>query len=146
MPRDKKSREYESKSRVSETRFWIQRLSKTSLRALHILGICGAGGGILLAAEKSLWLNYWYLAMATGSILMLWEVVRDWRWLIQLKGVLTLMKIGLICLFVPMADYKPELFILVLLLSVIVSHGPSGLRHFSILHGKQIDTKREIKG
>ncbi|UXK07833.1 hypothetical protein N5094_15740 [Shewanella putrefaciens] len=131
---------------VSERRFWIQRLSKTSLRALHILGVVGAGGGILLGVEKLLWLNYWYIAMSTGSILMCWEVVRDWRWLIQLKGVLTLVKLGLLGLFIPLANYKPELLILVLFLSVIVSHGPAGLRHYSIVHRRQIETKKEIKG
>ncbi|ESE41800.1 hypothetical protein [Shewanella decolorationis] len=135
-----------ARQQISEKRFWMQRLTKTSFRALHILGIVGAGGGILLSVEKSLWLNYWYLAMISGSILMLWEIIRDWRWLIQLKGVLTLGKLGLLCLFVPLASYKPELFILVLFLSVIVSHGPSGLRHYSIVHRKQIDTKKEIKG
>ncbi|MDI5874499.1 hypothetical protein [Shewanella xiamenensis] len=134
------------RQQISEKRFWVQRLSKTALRALHILGIAGAGGGILLNIDKSLWLNYWYLAMSTGSILMLWEIMRDWHWLIQLKGVLTLGKLGLLCLFIPLANYKPELFILVLFLSVIVSHGPSGLRHYSIVHRKQIDTKKEIKG
>ena len=85
------------RQQISEKRFWVQRLSKTALRALHILGIAGAGGGILLNIDKSLWLNYWYLAMSTGSILMLWEIMRDWRWLIQLKGVLTLGKLGLLC-------------------------------------------------
>ncbi|MCL1088211.1 hypothetical protein L2744_00995 [Shewanella profunda] len=134
------------KDHVSEKRFWVQRLSKTSLRALHILGVVGAGGGILLGVEKSLWLNYWYIAMSTGSILMCWEIVRDWRWLIQLKGALTVVKIGLLCLFVPLASYKPELLILVLFLSVIVSHGPAGLRHYSIVHRRQIETKKEIKG
>lgn len=131
---------------ISEKRFWVQRLSKTILRALHILGVVGAGGGILLTADKSLWLNYWYLAMASGSILMLWEVVRDWRWLIQLKGVLTLVKLGLLCLFIPLADYKSELLVLIILLSVLVSHGPSALRHYSIVHRRQINTRKEIKG
>ncbi|PIW61800.1 hypothetical protein [Shewanella sp. CG12_big_fil_rev_8_21_14_0_65_47_15] len=131
---------------ISEKRFWVQRLSKTILRALHILGVVGAGGGILLAIDKSLWLNYWYLAMATGSILMFWEIVRDWRWLIQLKGVLTLVKLGLLGLFVPLANFKPELLIVILFLSVIVSHGPAGLRHYSIVHRRQINSKKEIKG
>lgn len=131
---------------ISEKLFWVQRLSKTILRALHILGVVGAGGGILLTADKSLWLNYWYLTMVSGSILMCWEIVRDWRWLIQLKGVLTLVKLGLLCLFIPLANYKPELLVLVILLSVVVSHGPSGLRHYSIVHRRQINTRKEIKG
>lgn len=40
------------KQGISEKRFWFQRLSKTSLRALHILGIVGVGGGILLDVNK----------------------------------------------------------------------------------------------
>jgi hypothetical protein len=84
--------------------------------------------------------------MASGSLMMIWEIVRDWRWLIQLKGVLTLVKLGLLGLFIPLAQYKPEILITVLLLSVMVSHGPAGLRHFSIIHGRRIDGRKEVKG
>ncbi|GGI92203.1 hypothetical protein [Shewanella gelidii] len=135
-----------SKDHLSEAQFWFQRIAKTALRALHILGIVGAGGGILLGVNDDIWLNYWILAMSTGAILMAWEVLRDWQWLIQLKGVLTIVKIVLLCLFIPLAAYKPALFILILLLSVLVSHGPAGLRHYSIVHRKQIHGKKEIKG
>lgn len=131
---------------LSEKRFWLQRLSKTSLRALHILGVVGLGGGVLLHVDSSLWGHYWQLAMITGVILVLWEIVRDWRWLIQLKGVLTLVKVALLGLFMPLTNYQPELFVVMLLLSVIVSHGPAGLRHYSIIHRKQIHAKKEIKG
>ncbi len=84
--------------------------------------------------------------MASGSCLMLWEIVRDWRWLIQLKGVLTLVKLLLLLLFIPLAAYKSELLVTVVLLSVIVSHGPAGLRHYSIVHRRRIDSRKEIKG
>jgi len=84
--------------------------------------------------------------MTTGMILMLWEILRDWRWLIQLKGVLTLVKLGLLMLFIPFAHLKPEILITVILLSVLISHGPAGLRHFSVLHGRRLDAKKEIKG
>ncbi|MDO6620303.1 MULTISPECIES: hypothetical protein [unclassified Shewanella] len=131
---------------VSEVQFWIQRLGKTSLRALHIVGVVGAGGGILLGLEQPLWLNYWILAMVSGLALLSWEVIRDWRWLIQLKGVLTIFKVLLLLLFIPMANWKPEITIFIILLSVIVSHGPAGLRHYSVVHRKVIHGKKEIKG
>ncbi|WP_394129517.1 hypothetical protein [Shewanella maritima] len=131
---------------LSETRFWFERLTKTSLRALHIIGIVGAGGGIIVGAEQSLWMSYWVLAMATGCLLLAWEVVRDWRWLIQLKGVLTIVKVAMLGLFIPLAAYKSELFIFIILLSVIVSHGPAGLRHYSIVHRKVLQGRKEIKG
>ncbi|ABV35435.1 conserved hypothetical protein [Shewanella sediminis HAW-EB3] len=134
------------KSKLSEKQFWFQRIGKTSLRAFHILGITGAGGGILLGVAQTEWIFYWCMAMTTGSLLMLWEIVRDWRWLIQLKGVLTLVKLGLLALFIPFSHLKPELLITVLLLSVVVSHGPAGLRHFSVIHGRRIDARKEVKG
>ncbi|MCE9679362.1 hypothetical protein LZP69_09260 [Shewanella sp. AS1] len=134
------------KQAISEKQFWLQRLSKTSLRALHILGVVGAGGGVILDTFNETWNHYWMLAMITGALLMLWEIIRDWRWLIQLKGVLTLAKLLLLLLFIPLAQYQHELVIVIILLSVIVSHGPAGLRHYSIIHRRRIDGKKEIKG
>ncbi|MGX9459915.1 hypothetical protein ACWXWU_01560 [Shewanella sp. A14] len=131
---------------VSEGRFWIERLSKTSLRAVHIIGVVGSGGGIMFNVEQSLWFNYWLAALCSGMLLMSWEIIRDWRWLIQLKGILTLLKIVLLCLFVQMSQCKSELVIFIILLSVIVSHGPAGLRHYSIIHRKVIQSRKEIKG
>ncbi|MBT1444270.1 hypothetical protein KJI95_06990 [Shewanella sp. JM162201] len=131
---------------LSEPSFWFQRLSKTTLRALHLLGICGVGGGVLLGVAKGEWQHYWLLAMLSGSMLMGWEIWRDWRWLIQLKGVLTLVKLALLALFIPLPEYKAALFISILLLSVLVSHGPAGLRHYSIWHRRQLHSRKEIKG
>lgn len=131
---------------LSETRFWFERLTKTGLRALHIIGVVGAGGGILLHVDKSLWLPYWIITITTGILLMTWEIIRDWHWLIQLKGVLTLIKVGLLFLLILLTDWQVEIITLLVLLSVIVSHGPAGLRHYSVVHRKVIHGKKEIKG
>ncbi|MDD8061118.1 MULTISPECIES: hypothetical protein [Shewanella] len=131
---------------VSEGRFWIERISKTSLRAIHIIGVVGSGGGIMFDLDLSLWLNYWLAAVCSGVLLMSWEIIRDWRWLIQLKGVLTLLKIVLLGFFIQISQCKSELVIFIILLSVIVSHGPAGLRHYSIVHRKVIQSRKEIKG
>lgn len=130
---------------ISETRFWIQRLSKTGVRALHILGIAGSAGGILYGVERELWLNWWVLAMVTGVILMTLEISRSKLWLIQLKGVLTLAKLMLLGSFFIIPQHKPMLFITVLLMSVFIAHGPAGLRHYSIWHRRRIDEKQGKK-
>jgi len=131
---------------VSVHRFWIERISKTVLRALHIIGVVGSGGGMIFNLDPSLWLNYWLIAITSGVLLMSWEIIRDWRWLIQLKGVLTLLKVILLGFFMQISQYHSELVIFIILLSVIVSHGPAGLRHYSIVHRKVIQSKKEIKG
>ncbi|MBB1439995.1 hypothetical protein H5202_15210 [Shewanella sp. SG41-4] len=131
---------------VSDRRFWIERISKTALRALHIIGVVGSGGGMIFNLELSLWFNYWLIAIISGVLLMSWEIIRDWRWLIQLKGVLTLLKVILLGFFIQISQCHSELVIFIILLSVIVSHGPAGLRHYSIVHRKVIQSKKEIKG
>ncbi|MCL1142305.1 hypothetical protein [Shewanella gaetbuli] len=131
---------------LSDIRFWFERLTKTALRAIHIIGVVGAGGGILLHVDKALWLPYWIITMSTGLLLMAWEIFRDWRWIIQLKGVLTVAKVGLLFLLVPFAHWQVEIITVLVLLSVVVSHGPAGLRHYSIVHRRVIHGKKEIKG
>lgn len=130
---------------ISETRFWIQRLSKTGIRALHILGIAGAAGGILYGVERELWLNWWILAMVTGVIMVALEISRSKLWLIQLKGVLTFVKLALLSSFFIIPQHKPALFITVLVMSVFIAHGPAGLRHYSIWHRRRIDEKPRKK-
>ncbi|MGF1687442.1 hypothetical protein L4C36_12205 [Photobacterium japonica] len=126
---------------MSETHFWIQRLSKTAIRALHILGIAGSAGGILYGVDKSLWLHWWIMAMVTGVIMTVLEIRQSRLWLIQLKGVLTYVKLALIGSFYFLPAHKPALFITVLLMSVIIAHGPAGLRHYSVWHRRRIDDK-----
>ncbi|TKB49418.1 hypothetical protein FCL40_08785 [Ferrimonas sediminicola] len=133
-------------SHIPERQFWIQRLGKSSLRALHVLGIIGASGGFFYEVEKALWLPWWILAMSTGLILMAWEVIRSPLWLVQMKGVLTLTKVVLVALCYPLSQFKVPLFCLVALISVVTSHGPAGLRHYSVVHRRRIDGPKEIKG
>ncbi|KFZ37470.1 hypothetical protein HR45_10670 [Shewanella mangrovi] len=131
---------------VSAPVFWAQRIIKTSLRTLHIVGVCGASGGILFAVEGEHWYPYWLLALISGALLMLWEIIREPSWLIQLKGVLTIAKIALLGAFFLIPQYMSALFFGIIVLSVIVSHGPAGLRHYSIYHRRCINLKHEIKG
>lgn len=128
---------------LSETRFWIQRLSKTSIRALHILGVAISSGGFIYHLDKALWLNWWLLAMFSGVLMMVQEIYRSKLWLIQLKGVLTFIKLGLLASIALLPQQQPNIYITVLLLSVFIAHGPAGLRHYSIWHRRVIDEPRK---
>ncbi|WP_232321904.1 hypothetical protein [Photobacterium jeanii] len=131
---------------MSETRFWIRRLSKTGLRALHIAGIAMASAGVLFQVESYPWQWWWMLAMTTGVLMMISEIMSSRLWLIQLKGVLTFVKLGLLASFVFLPENKPALYATVIIMSVFIAHGPAGLRHYSIWHRRRIDEKKHVKG
>jgi hypothetical protein len=49
----------------NDPRFDLKHWLKTGLRTLHLLAVAGGGGGVLFALEKSLWIDYWWLALAS---------------------------------------------------------------------------------
>ena len=53
-----------------------KRWTKISLRTLHLLAVAGVGGGILFGLEKDLWINYWWLALVSGVLMMVIDIVR----------------------------------------------------------------------
>ncbi|CEO39506.1 hypothetical protein [Photobacterium kishitanii] len=130
---------------LSETRFWIQRLSKTAIRAAHILGVAISSGGFIFHLDKALWLNWWLLSMFSGGLMMAQEIYRSKLWLIQLKGVLTFIKLGLLASIILIPQQQPNIYIIVLLLSVFIAHGPAALRHYSIWHRRVIDEPKGIR-
>ncbi|GAA4900029.1 hypothetical protein [Ferrimonas pelagia] len=130
---------------ISDQRFYQLRMGKTTLRALHVLGIAGAAGGFLYGLDSALWRNWWILAMLSGVVLTIWEIWRSPLWLVQLKGICTLGKVALLGLCYPWPALAPYLFSAILLLSIYIAHGPSQFRHYSIKHRRVLRGK-EIKG
>ncbi|PSV27315.1 MULTISPECIES: hypothetical protein [unclassified Photobacterium] len=131
---------------ISETRFWCQRLAKTTIRALHILGVAVSSAGFMFAVDKALWINWWVLAMMSGVTMMSLEIYRSKLWLIQLKGILTFVKLFMLLSIIWLPAHQAHIYIAVILLSVFIAHGPAGLRHYSIWHRKRIDEKKQLNG
>ncbi|KJG34924.1 membrane protein [Photobacterium angustum] len=131
---------------MSETQFWCQRLAKTTIRALHILGVAVSSAGFMFAVDKALWINWWVLAMMSGVTMMSLEIYRSKLWLIQLKGILTFVKLFMLLSIIWLPAHQANIYITVILLSVFIAHGPAGLRHYSIWHRKRIDEKKQLNG
>ncbi len=114
------------------------RLWRTLLRTAHLLAFGVLYGGHVhgIAAER--------LAAAltatvgTGTALMALEAVRAPVWLVQVRGVATLVKIGLVVL----AQAQPAAAVPVLTLTIVIgavsSHMPGRWRYHSLLHGRVV--------
>ncbi len=124
----------------------VKRWSKISLRTLHLLAVAGVGGGILFALEKDLWINYWWLALVTGVLMMVMDIAANPVWIIQVRGVVIIFKIILLALLVSYPAWGSFLLIVTIIISAVISHAPGKLRYYSFYHRRVISSENDSKG
>ena len=74
----------------------VKRWTKISLRTLHLVSVAGVGGGILFGLDKAVWVNYWWLALTSGVLLMAIDIVSNPVWLVQVRGLAIYLKLVLL--------------------------------------------------
>ena len=125
----------------AQSRFLLgHRWINITLRTLHLVGIAGLGAGFLYAGLDGSWLPYLYLTCISGLLLTLLSIWSNGIWLIQLRGQLILLKLLLLVAVVLLPELKLELFVLVIVLSSVVSHAPGDIRYYSLFHRRRIET------
>jgi hypothetical protein len=122
-----------------------KRWTKISLRTLHLLAVAGVGGGILFGLEKDLWVNYWWLAVASGVLMMLVDIVSNPVWIVQVRGVSIFFKLILLACLGNNPDWDGFLVVLIII-SAVISHAPGKLRYYSVYHRKVIISNDDTKG
>ena len=127
---------------------WIdaKRWIKISLRTLHLLGVLGVGGGLLFGVEKALWLNYWWLALASGVLMMLMDAVANPVWIVQVRGLVIILKLVLLVFLGRNPGWDKLLLVAIVIMSAVISHAPGKLRYYSFYHRKIIDSDKNSKG
>ena len=123
-----------------------KRWTKISLRSLHLLSVAGVGGGVLFGLEKDLWLNYWWLAMATGGLMMLMDIISNPVWIIQVRGLVVIFKLVLLAFLGRYPDWDVPLLIVIIIISAVISHAPGNLRYYSFYHKRVILSSNDSKG
>ncbi len=124
----------------------VKRWSKISLRTLHLLAVAGVGGGILFALEKDLWINYWWLALVSGVLMMLMDIFANPVWIVQVRGVVIIFKLILLALMVSYSAWGSFLLIVIIVISTVISHAPGKLRYYSLYHRRVISSDNDAKG
>ncbi len=114
---------------------WI----KILLRTLHLIGVAGVGGGVLLNVDFASWSTYLHLTLITGFIYLALEIWTNGIFMIQLRGLSILLKFVLLFGLYLYPD-SGKIILLIIILSSIISHAPGNIRYFSIFHGRRIDS------
>ncbi len=124
----------------------VKRWTKISLRTLHILAVAGVGGGILFGLEKGLWINYWWLALVSGVLMMLIDIISNPVWVVQVRGLVIFLKLILLAFMGNGAGLDSLLLALIIIISAVISHAPGKLRYYSLYHRKVISSDNDSKG
>ena len=124
----------------------IKRWTKISLRTLHLLSVAGVGGGIIFGLDKSLWINYWWLALVTGALMMLLDIISNRIWLVQIRGLTIFLKLVLLALLGVNPAWDGYLLASIIIISGVISHAPGKLRYYSVYHRKVISSDLDTKG
>jgi hypothetical protein len=111
-----------------------------------LLAVAGVGGGILFALEKDLWINYWWLALVSGVLMMAMDIAANPVWMVQVRGVVIIVKLILLALMVSYPAWGSLLLLVIIIISAVVSHAPGTLRYYSLYHRRVINSTNDAKG
>ena len=119
------------------------RLWRTLLRTAHLIAFGALYGGHVHGIPVERLAPALAATVGTGTALMVLEAVRAPIWLVQVRGVATLLKIGLVAL----AQARPVLAVPLLTLTIAIgavsSHMPGRWRYHSLLHGRVVGPREK---
>ena len=113
-----------------------QRWVSILLRSLHLIGIAGVGGAFLFNLSKEQWLPFMLITVATGIAMVILETWNNGIWIIELRGLSVLLKLGLLSMTF-IIGMQPAILYSVILISGILSHAPAKIRYYRLFPKKE---------
>ncbi len=114
------------------------RVIRTTLRTAHLLAFGTLyGGHVYNLPAQRLW-PAMLATVASGGTLMALEIYRTPVWLGQVRGMATLVKIGLVAAVAVYWDQRLWLLTAAVIIGGVVSHLPGRYRYYSLIYGHPI--------
>lgn len=121
----------------------VRRLSKVLVRTIHLVGIAGVFGNAMMQTSESVYLT---ITIVSGVVLVVMEAYSGWIWFVQLRGVALYIKLLLLLLMHLYPELAIPCLIAVIVISGFMSHAPSWIRYFSLLHGEVVYSNNDQLG
>ena len=121
----------------------VRRLSKVIVRTIHLVGIAGLFGNAMTGSFASVYIT---LTIVSGVILTLMEAWSNPIWFVQLRGIALYLKLLLLLPLHGDPDKAIPCLIAVIAISGFMSHAPSWIRYFSVLHWQVVHSQKDIQG
>ncbi len=110
-----------------------QRLAKIFARAAHVFCVCGYFGGHLFDVAPERITPWLFATITSGCVILLLDLYQNAAFLLQVRGVILLAKVALLCATHWVPDATVEILGLIVVVSVLSSHAPSKFRYFVVL-------------
>lgn len=114
------------------------RVLRTTLRTAHLIAFGTLYGGHMYAVPAERLWPALLATLGTGGALMCLEVWRLPLWLVQLRGVATLAKIGIVAAVAVWWPWRVWLLTTAIIIGGVASHMPGRYRYYSVVHGRVI--------
>jgi hypothetical protein len=114
------------------------RLLRTTLRTAHLIAAGALYGGHVYGVEAERLVPALLAVLATGGAFLGIEVYQAPVWLVQLRGVATVVKLVLTASVALFWDLRVLLLTLTVIIGGVSSHMPGRWRYHSVLHGRVV--------
>lgn len=116
-----------------------------SLRTIHLAAVGLLLGGHAFSVEEERLAVSLALAVLSGLGLVALEIYAvGLYWLVQGKGILVLVKLGLLLLIPFFWESRVVILLLVVCIASVGSHMPARLRHYSLVRSRAAATERAL--
>ena len=112
------------------------RAVRTTLRALHLIAFGALYGGHVYGIAAERLLPALLATVASGAALMSLEMYHTPLWLVQIRGLATVVKIVLVAAVGLFWPWRVWLLTLAIVIGGVVSHMPGRYRYYSVIHGR----------
>ncbi|MFQ5667357.1 MAG: hypothetical protein ACE5I7_13125 [Candidatus Binatia bacterium] len=114
------------------------RAIRTMLRTAHLIAFGTLYGGHIYSIAPDRLHPALLATIATGAALMGLEVYRTPLWLVQVRGLATMVKIALVVAVALWWDVGVVFLTAAIVIGGVTSHMPGRYRYYSIVHGRSI--------
>jgi len=100
-----------------------------ALRTAHLMTFGTLVGGHLFDVDSARLLPFLFATIATGAALMTLELASTCAWLFMGKGLVVLLKLGILLMVPLFWEYRVALLLLIVAVASVGAHMPSRFRH-----------------
>ncbi len=104
-----------------------------AFRTAHLATFGALVGGHVFGVEPARLFPFLVATITSGAALMALELASSFEWLLMVKGVAVLLKLGLLAAIPVFWSHRVFILLLIVALASISSHMPSRLRHYPIV-------------